>query len=155
MSYATAIKPCFLATCGILAILLCSCSQGHNTFGGGGGTPTPTPTPSTASLLVSDNTTGTVNVIDAKTDLITKTITVASPGKMVSAGGTTVIQSTLASSVAIFDNASETVRFTVALPAIPVDVAITPNGATAWVAENNGTVQSINTATSAITATFA
>lgn len=149
-----AIKPCLIAICAILTMLLSGCSTGHNTFGSGG-TPTPTPTPGPARLLVSDNTTGTVNVIDTTTNLITKTITAASPGKMVSAGGTTVIQSTLASSVAIFDNATETVRFTVTLPANPVDVAITPNGATAWVAENNGTVQSINTATSAITGTFA
>jgi hypothetical protein len=106
-------------------------------------------------LLASDNTSGAVDVIDAKTDLIIGTVAVASPGKMVSAGGTTIIQSTLSSSVAIFDNATETIRFTVVLPAQPVDVAITPDGTTAWVAENNGTVQSINTVTSAITNTFA
>src|SRR4029077_1340190 len=73
---------------------------------------------------------------------------------MVSAGGTTVIQSTISSSVAIFDNNSETIRFTVTLPALPLDVAITPDGATAWVAEGNGTVQSISTASGTVTATF-
>ncbi|HZU32907.1 MAG TPA: hypothetical protein VFB79_17460 [Candidatus Angelobacter sp.] len=147
-----AVKACLGVLCVNLGILLIGCSPGRNIVGGGGGSPTPTP--GAARLLVSDNTTGTVNVIDAKTDLITKTIAAPSPGKMVSAGGTTVIQSTLASSISIFDNATETIRFTVTLPANPVDVAITPNGATAWVAENNGTVQSVNTATSAITATF-
>src|SRR4029077_8863912 len=55
---------------------------------------------------------------------------------------------------AIFDNASETTRFTVTLPALPLDVAITPNGATGWVAEGNGTVQSINTTNGTITGTF-
>jgi len=49
---------------------------------------------------------------------------------------------------------SETIRFTVTLTALPLDVAITPDGATAWVAEGNGTVQSINTANGTVTATF-
>lgn len=135
-----------------LAVLAAGCSPGKNTLGGA--TPTPTPTPATPRMLVSDNTSGLVNVIDARTDLLTKSVAAPSPGKMVSAGGTTVIQSTIASSVALFDNATETIRFNVALPALPVDVAITPNGATAWVAENNGTVQSINTSTGAINGTF-
>jgi DNA-binding beta-propeller fold protein YncE len=106
-------------------------------------------------MLVSDNTTGAVNVVDAKTDLITRTVAVLSPGKMVSAGGTTLIQSTIASSVAIFDNASEAIRFTVPLSGLPLDVAITPDGKTGWVAVNDGTVQSINTATGAISGNFA
>jgi hypothetical protein len=138
--------------CGAVIIFVSSCSPAHNTFSQAP-SPTPTPVAATARLLVSDNTSGTVNVVDATTDLITKTIAAPSPGKMVSAGGTTLIQSTLAASVAIFDNATETIRFNVILPAQPVDIALTPNGQTAWVAENNGTVQSINTATSAFTGT--
>lgn len=138
--------------CGLLIILVSGCSAGHNTFGQG---PLPTPTPATARLLVSDNTSSTVIVVDAITDLITKTISTPTPGKMVSAGGTTLIQSTQSGSVALFDNATETIRFNVILVAQPVDIALTPDGQTAWVAENNGTVQSINTATSAITSTTA
>jgi hypothetical protein len=135
--------------CSVLVILAAGCS-GSNVVRGG-----PTPTPGqTPRMLVSDNTSGTVNIVDAKTDVITKTIATASPGKMVSAGGSTVIQSTISSSVAIFDNASETIRFTVTLPALPLDVAITPDGATAWVAEGNGTVQSFSTASGTVTATF-
>jgi hypothetical protein len=137
--------------CGVLVIFAAGCS-GSNVVRGG---PTPTPTPGLQPrMLVSDNTSGTVNVVDAKTDVITKTVAAASPGKMVSAGGSTVIQSTISSSVAIFDNASETIRFTVTLPALPVDVAITPDGATAWIAEGNGTVQSISTSNGSITGTF-
>ncbi|HZS26774.1 MAG TPA: hypothetical protein VFB76_06060 [Candidatus Angelobacter sp.] len=94
-------------------------------------------------------------MVDAKTDLVTTTIAVNSPGKMVSAGGSTVIQSTLSNSVVIFDNATATIRFTVPLAALPVDVAITPDGKTGWVAENNGTVESIDTASGAITGTTA
>ena len=140
--------------CGaLIIILISSCSPGHNTFSQQ--SPSPTPTPATARLLVSDNTSSTVNVVDATTDLITKTVSTPTPGKMVSAGGTTLIQSTQSGSVAIFDNATETIRFNVILAAQPVDIALTPDGQTGWVAENNGTVQSINTATSAIVSTTA
>jgi hypothetical protein len=146
-----AVKPGFGILCGVFAILVSGCTPGHNTVGNAGGSPTPTP--AAARMLVSDNTTGAVDVVDATTDLVIKTVTMSSPGKMVSASGTTVIQSTLSSTVFIFDNATETIRFTVILPALPVDVAITPDGKTAWVAETDGSVQSINTATSAITGT--
>ncbi|HZD94758.1 MAG TPA: hypothetical protein VE133_10920, partial [Candidatus Sulfotelmatobacter sp.] len=139
-----------LALLCILSLFSSGCSKGNNTFGGG----TPTPTPG-ARLLVSDNSSGTINVVNAATDAITHTINVLSPGKMVSAGGNTLIQSTINSSVTIFDNATETIRFTVPLLALPVDVAITPDGKTGWVAVGDGTVQSINTATGAISGTFA
>jgi hypothetical protein len=135
----------------VLTILATGCSSGHNTFSAN---PSPTPTPlANARMMVSDNQTGAVIVVNAQTDVITHTLPVLSPGKLVSAGGTTVIQSTLASSLAIFDNATETIRFTVPLLALAVDIALTPDGSTAWVAENNGTVQSVNTATGLITAT--
>jgi hypothetical protein len=91
--------------------------------------------------------------VDAKTDQVIRTIPVATPGKMVSAGGITVIQNSTAASIALFDNASGAISGNVSLGAVPVDIAITPDGATAWVAESNGTVQSVNTATSAITST--
>jgi len=141
-----------LLLCCIAAILATGCSTGKNIVGGG--TPTPTPVPS-PRMLVSDNTSGTINVVNAVTDVITKTLTAASPGKMVSAGGTTLIQSTLSSSVTIFDNNSETIRFTINLSGLPLDVAISPDGKTGWVAVNDGTVQSINTATGVVSGNFA
>ncbi|MBZ5505454.1 MAG: hypothetical protein LAO78_08200 [Acidobacteriia bacterium] len=136
--------------CSVVIIFATGCTTGHNIVGGG----TPTPTPATPRMLVSDNSSGTVNVVNATTDVITKTVAVLSPGKMVSAGGTTLIQSTIASSVAIFENATETIRFTVPLSGLPLDVAITPDGKTGWVAVNDGTVQKINTATGAISGSF-
>ncbi|HEX4605718.1 MAG TPA: hypothetical protein VH724_17085, partial [Candidatus Angelobacter sp.] len=139
-----------ILTFGLAALFATGCTTGHNVVGGG--TPTPTPVAG-ARMLVSDNSSGTVNVVNATTDVITHTIAVLSPGKMVSAGGTTLIQSTIAASVSIFDNATETIRFTVPLSGLPVDVAITPDGKTGWVAVGNGTVQSINTTTGAITGT--
>ncbi|HEU4413196.1 MAG TPA: hypothetical protein VFT65_00330, partial [Candidatus Angelobacter sp.] len=136
------------------AVLISGCSKGQNVVGGSTPTPTPTPTPAAARMLVSDNSSGTINVVNAQTDVVTHTIAVPSPGKMVSAGGTTLIQSTIASTLTIFDNATEAIRFSMTLPAQPVDIAITPDGQTGWVAENNGTVQSISTATGTVSATF-
>lgn len=149
---ATTIFPIVVfALLGTVGLMVGGCSQGNNVFGRG----TPTPTPATQRLLISDNTSGTVDVVNASTDTILQTVATNSPGKMVSAGGSTLIQSTLSNSVAIFDNASATIRFTVTLAALPVDVAITPDGKTGWVAENNGTVQSVDTASGAITGTTA
>jgi hypothetical protein len=132
---------------GVVIIFAVGCTSGKNVVGGG----TPTPTPSAPRMLVSDNSSGTINVVNATTDVITKTVAVLSPGKIVSSGGTTLVQSTLASSVSIFDNATETIRFTVPLSGLPLDVAITPDGKTGFVAVNDGTVQAINTATGTIT----
>ena len=140
-----------LALLGFAGLMVAGCSKGQNIVGGG----TPTPTPVPQRLLISDNTSGAVVVVNASTDTITQTVATNSPGKMVSAGGSTLIQSTLSNSVAIFDNASATIRFTVPLAALPVDVAITPDGKTGWVAENNGTVQSIDTASGTVTGTTA
>lgn len=145
------VQLCFVAVFALAPMMTVGCSTGHNSISSN---PSPTPTPSAnPRMMVSDNQTGALIVVNAQTDVITHTLAVLSPGKMVSAGGTTVIQSTLASSLAVFDNATETIRFTVPLPALAVDIALTPDGTAAWVAENNGTVQSINTATGLITAT--
>lgn len=145
------VRPWIGAISFAVAILVAGCSPGHNTFSFN---PSPTPTPiANARMMVSDNQTGAIIVVNAQTDVITHTLAAPSPAKMVSAGGTTVIQSTLASVLTIFDNATEAIRFSVPLPALAVDIALTPDGSTAWVAENNGTVQSVNTTTGLITAT--
>lgn len=146
-----ALKAGLAALCAWLVILGSGCSTGSGASRSEGGAPTPTP--AAPRMLVSDNTTGAVDVVNATTDVVTNTIAVPSAGKMISAAGTTLIQSTLSNLVTIFDNATETIRFSVTLPALPVDIALTPDGKTAWVAENNGTVQSINTATAVFTGT--
>ena len=149
-SFIQAGKIALIITSIVAAVFVLGCSKGQNAVGG----PTPTPTPATPRMLVSDNTSGTINVVNAQTDVVTHTIAVPSPGKMVSAGGTTLIQSTIASTLTIFDNATETIRFSMTLPAQPLDIAITPDGKTGWVAENNGTVQSIATASGTVSGTF-
>ncbi|HET9183127.1 MAG TPA: hypothetical protein VFP59_13405 [Candidatus Angelobacter sp.] len=97
--------------------------------------------------------TGVVNIVDAQHDVISsKTITVTNPTKMVTAGGQTAIISSSLAQVSIFDNTTEAVTFTPATADFPVDVVITPDGKTVWVAErNNGFVQSIDTASGVVT----
>ena len=125
-----------LLFCAVICFIIgCGGNSGGTGVGGGNGRP---------RMLVSDNTSGTVSVVDAQMDTVIATVSMPFPGKIVSAGGVAVIQSTAANSISIFDNASQTIRVTVPLPALPVDIAITPSGQTAWVAENNGTIQSIS-----------
>jgi hypothetical protein len=123
-------------------------------IGCGGGNSQNPPSTTASQLLISANQSGQVILVDARTDQVIRTIPTASPGKMVSAGGITVIQNTAAASIALFDNASQAIVANVPLGALPVDVAITPDGRTAWVAESNGTVQGVNTATGSIASTF-
>ncbi len=123
-------------------------------FLGCGGSSSQNPPPPTASqLLISDNQSGQVILVDARTDQVIRTIPTAKPGKMVSAGGMTVIQNSTTASIALFDNVTTAIVGNVSLGALPVDVAITPDGKTAWVAESNGTVQSVSTATGSVTST--
>lgn len=103
------------------------------------------PSPSPSVALVSDNQSGAVLIVDAAKDAVIGTVQVASPAKMVSAGGITVIQNNTAPTLAVFNNISRTITATVTLSAIPVDVAISPSGKTAWAAESNGTVEEVDT----------
>jgi hypothetical protein len=113
--------------------------------------PTPTPQPQTA-ILVSDNQNGAVLVVDPSTSAVKQSIPASSPGKMVSAGGVTVIQNTAAANVAIFDDTKQEITSNVALSAMPLDVAITPDGKHAWIIESNGAIQAIDTAAGTATA---
>lgn len=115
--------------------------------------PSPVPTPLPAIALVSDNQSGTLLIVDTQKDTIVGTVNTSSPAKMVSAGGVTVIQNNTAPSMALFNNASRTITATVTLGAIPVDVAISPDGKTAWAAESNGTIEKVDTATAAVVKT--
>ena len=115
--------------------------------GCGGSTSTaPSPSPASPSVvLISDNQSGAVLIVDAAKDAVIGTVQVASPAKMVSAGGITAIQNNTAPSLAVFNNTSRTITANVTLSAIPVDIAISPNGKTAWAAESNGTVEEVDT----------
>jgi hypothetical protein len=103
-------------------------------------------------VLVS-NEAGVVRIMNANNDTLSlKTVGLGAPTKMLKAGNFTLIaQNTTA--VAIFDNSTEVIVFNTPTADIPSDIALSPDGSTAWVAERNvGLVQAISTSTGAVTA---
>lgn len=118
---------------------------------------TPPPTGLKKRVLISNQQRNTINVIDAQKDVFSsKIIGASSPGKMVTAGGQTIIVNEGLAEIFIFSNTTEAVTFQPLIADIVSDVAITPDGKTAWVAErNNGFVQAIDTATGNIVANIA
>jgi hypothetical protein len=100
-------------------------------------------------VLVSNSFTGTINFVDAQKDLLNaKTLAGNSVTKMITAGGTTIALDSAGSEIPIIDNATETVTFNAAIGDQAFDIAISPDGLTAWAAMRNfGFVQSVNTTT--------
>ena len=99
------------------------------------------------------NESGVIRIMDAKNDtLSTKTVGLTAPTKMLTAGGITLIAQNTAA-VAIFKNSTEAIVFNTPTVDIPTDIALSPDGSTAWVAERNvGLVQGISTSSGAVTA---
>jgi hypothetical protein len=114
---------------------------------------TPPPTGLKKRVLVSNQQTGAVNILDGQKDVLAaKTIGASAPTKIVTAGGQTAILDSNVAQISIFDNTKETVTFAPLLADIPTDIVITQDGKTVWVAErNNGFVQSVDTATGIVT----
>ena len=87
-------------------------------------------------VLLTNQESSTVNLLDAKKDtLTTKTFSAAGASKIVTANGQTIVLSSTANSLTVIDNTTEAVTFTMALDDQPADVAITIDGATAFAAE--------------------
>jgi hypothetical protein len=100
-------------------------------------------------VLVSNTFTGAINLVDAQKDLLNaKTLAGNDVTKMITAGGTTIALDGAGSEIPIIDNATETVTFNAAIGDQPFDIALSPDGLTAWAAMRNfGFVQSVNTTT--------
>jgi hypothetical protein len=100
-------------------------------------------------VLVSNVLNGTINFVDAQKDVLnSKTLAATSVSKMITAGGTTIGMDSAGSQIAIIDNPTETVTFNAAVGDQPFDIAISPDGKTAWAAMPNfGFVQSVDTTT--------
>jgi hypothetical protein len=107
-------------------------------------------------VLITNSQAGSMVILDAQKDKFsTKSFPLGSPGKMVVGGGFTVIQETATNSIIIFDNTKESVAFTPPTTSIPFDVAISPDGKTAWAATRNpGFVQAYDTSNGNIIATI-
>jgi hypothetical protein len=156
-------KKFLLGICVSLAmILLARCGSSNSSTSP---SPTPTPTPSNPNptkfkkrVLVSTTspTGGSIRIVDGLHDaLATQAVGVTQPGKMVTAGGETVFLNTTLAQVTIFNNPGEVVFFTTPMQGLPVDIAITSDGKTAFVAvKNRGVVEAVDTATGNITTTI-
>jgi hypothetical protein len=138
-----------------IAALLAGCGSSSSTSS----------TPSTGPLtnlkkrvLVSviSPTGGNVFIIDGQKDaLATKTVAVTQPSKMLTASGTTLILNSTLSNITIFDNATEAVTFNTAMQGQPFDIALSPDGLTAYAAIRNvGVVEVVNTKTGSIVGTM-
>jgi hypothetical protein len=127
----------------VLAGVLAGCGSKAST------TNTPPPTGIAKRALVSNSSTGTINLLDANKDAVSsKTFGANGPTKMVTAGGITLVMSGNANQVSIIDNKQEIVTFVALVADIPFDIAISPDGKTGWAAVRNpGFVQKIDTGT--------
>lgn len=97
-----------------------------------------------------------MTILDGQQDKVsTNAVAIPSAGKMLTAGGTTLVQETATNRVAIYDNTTEQVTFTAPTSNIPFDIALSPDGKTGWAAVRNpGFVQAIDTATGNVLASI-
>src|SRR5581483_2057368 len=109
-------------------------------IGCGSGTPSQTAplTGLSKRVLVTNQEASLVHFVDAKRDqLNVKTLSAPGAAKIVTANGKTVVLDSTVNALTVIDNATEAVTFTLNLDDLPVDVAITTDGATAFTAERN------------------
>ena len=98
----------------------------------------PKPTGLKKRVLVSNQQSSTVNLLDAQKDVFTaKNFGVTSPSKMATSGGQTVVLDSGQLSMTIIDNTKESVTGAAVLDDVPFDVAITKDGTLAFAAERN------------------
>jgi hypothetical protein len=125
--------------------------------GCGGSAPNPNPVSGIKKrVLVANQEAGTVLIMDGDQDIVsTHSFAASGAGKMLTAGGVTVVLNTNINRVSIFDNTTEQVTFTAPTSNIPFDIALSPDGKTAWAAVRNpGFVQAIDTASGNVLASI-
>jgi DNA-binding beta-propeller fold protein YncE len=107
----------------------------------------PKPTGLKKRVLLSNQASSTVNLLNAEKDTFTtKNFGVTSPTKMVTAGGITAAMDSAGSVITIIDNATEAVSFAAPIGDQPFDIAISPDGKKAWAAMRDfGFVQAVDT----------
>jgi DNA-binding beta-propeller fold protein YncE len=107
----------------------------------------PKPTGLKKRVLLSNQASSTVNLLDAQKDTFTtKNMGVTAPTKLVTAGGITAAMDSAGSVITIIDNATEAVTFAAPIGDQPFDIAISPDGKKAWAAMRDfGFVQAVDT----------
>ena len=125
-----------------LAVALAGCGSGTSSSA-------PKPTGLSKRVLLTNSSTGTVTVVDAQKDVLTtKVLAATSPTKIITAGGTTIAMDSSTSEITVIDNPTEAVTFPSPIGDVPFDIAISPDGKTAWAAMRNfGFVQAVDTTT--------
>jgi len=112
----------------------------------------------TKRVLVSNITPlgGSVLIVDGQKDALNvKTIAATQPTKMLTASGTTLILNSTLSQITIFQNSTELVTFSPQMQGQPFDIALSPDGLTAYAAiKNVGVVEAVNTQTGNIVGTM-
>lgn len=123
---------------------------------GSSSAPNPNPVSGIKKRVLLANQQGVVTIMDGQLDkLSAHSVAVSGPSKMLTAGGITLIQETTTNRVTVFDNTTEQVTFTPPTSSIPFDIALSPDGKTAWAAVRNpGFVQAIDTATGNVLASI-
>jgi hypothetical protein len=100
-------------------------------------------------VLITNAQSGAVQLLDGQKDLFNKTIAASTPTLIVTSvtAGQTVVSNDGLASIAMIDNTKEAVTASGALVGPAFDVAITPDGKTAYAAvRNSGVVEILNTA---------
>src|ERR1041384_4063177 len=98
----------------------------------------PKPTGLKKRVMITNQQSNTVNMLDAQKDTFTaKNFGAASPTKIITAGGQTVAMDSTVGNLTIIDNAKEQVTASAVLEDVPFDIAITSDGKTAFAAERN------------------
>lgn len=107
----------------------------------------PKPTGLKKRVLLSNQNSSTVNLLNAEKDTFTtKNLGVTSPTKLVTSGGKTAAMDSAGSVITIIDNATEAVTFGAPIGDQPFDIAIEPDGKKAWAAMRDfGFVQAVDT----------
>ena len=107
----------------------------------------PKPTGLKKRVLLSNQASSTINLLDAQRDTFTtKNIGATSPTKLVTAGGITAAMDSAGSVITVIDNTTEAVTFAAPIGDQPFDIAIEPDGKKVWAAMRDfGFVQAVDT----------
>jgi hypothetical protein len=111
--------------------------------GCGSSTPSNQPKPSGLKkrVLLTNQQQNVINLLDAQKDVVSaKSFGATSPTRIITAGGQTVALDSTLPNFNIIDNTKEQVTFTPGLTDVPFDVALTPDGKIAFLAERNSSV---------------
>lgn len=106
-------------------------------------------------VLISNREAAAIVLVDAQKDVVnSRTFSVGSPTKMLTASGTTAILDSATNQISFLTNSTETITATSSLQGIPADIALSPDGLTAYAAVRNvGVVEVIRTSDGAIVGT--